>query len=54
MDRENAVLPDLHTIGRILGFLADMTQNAAARAAVSAAMRNFLDGSGADTQRNGS
>ena len=47
-DRENAVLPDLHTIGRILGFLADMTQNAAARAAVSAAMRNFLDGSGAD------
>ena len=25
-----------------------MTQNAAARAAVSAAMRNFLDGSGAD------
>lgn len=34
-------------LSRILGFLSDMAQDPAARAEISAAMRNYLDGTGA-------
>lgn len=47
-DLQNTDLPDISVLIRILNLLADMARAPKARAAVSTAMRSFLDGSGAD------